>query len=31
MLANLSYRHKTPLAMSLVIAVAAVVVAGALV
>jgi signal transduction histidine kinase len=29
MLANLSYRHKTPLAMSLVIVVAAVVVAGA--
>ena len=31
MLANLSYRHKTPLAMSLVIVVAATVVAGALV
>jgi signal transduction histidine kinase len=31
MLANLSYRHKTPLAMSLVIVVAAAVVAGALV
>ncbi len=30
MLANLSYRHKTPLAMSLVIVVAAAVVAGAL-